>query len=712
MKRKFLFSTLVLAIIVTLTLPMTAYASEGVADAIEKDVNEVVENNTTSKENDEGSANDEDSSKEDSETSEKGEEAEKKEEPKDSVAEEKEESKESASGKNTETKEGVSSPKAEAKNTISNEVKEEIKSGNNAAENVATPTTLESGEAKRGEEDLTEETATAKIVNGDETAYFKTLSDALQNVEDGETVTLLQNITIGANRETEAPTGQAKEGDGCISISKSGNITLDLNGKTINSKNANKTATLVVDGGANLTITGNGTIKNENKEAILIKKGKVTIKNGTIEAEKYIAIEVGDHTAGNTDNFENTIINENGTIKGKTYGIVTSVKNSKIVMNNGLIEAEDGGIYAFNTPGTKVYMSGGKIKLNENPEKDDITPTGIAVNNVGESGESGLISFSGGEITGPYGIAGSGKDVTINISGGNIDVTAIGINSNNQAKNININITGGTINGDGAGIYKPETGTLNISDGTVKGGIGIVARQGTVNVMGGSIIGTGDGSDSEIGKPDVSLKSGVAILVDNVSTGYGDVEGEGKEDEIGEELAYVEISGGSISSNGDAPAIQSYNDDGGTNPSKDTDDFYIIGGAFSTEFNSEYIEEGKTELTVTNKNGSIWYVGNEAQEALENAVDGDIVEVLQGDIEANGIVDGVTIVNSGEGKVTINDIEIQTGELITINSPKPVESAKPQKDNTPKTGMYSNNEMIFVYIAIISLVGLVAIEKK
>lgn len=693
MKRKFLFSTLALTIIVTLTLPMTAYASEGVANMVEEDAAEVVGDATTSKENVEVSTKDGVNSKEDEtldkETSEKDNKSEKTKESEESVTKEKEETKEQVSEKSIETEELVSSQETEAKNTISNEVKEEIKSGKNAVENVANPPTSEPRKIARGDADLTEETARAKIVSGDETAYFKTLSNALQDVKDGETVTLLQNITFGASGETELPAGQAQEENGGISISKTGNIILDLNGKTINSKNANKNGALVVEGGTNLTITGNGKIEAHGTCAIYVKKGNVTIENGTYDnyeinnQQKCTILAIGDASGDAKITIKDATIHAaNG-----ARGVAAAGVGSEFVIYNCDISGSETG---------ETLIDGRKHGSE-----------GLIVSGTGSKG----ILYNGNIKVSEDGVFIGGTDNQFIMHDGTIDAISFGISGNNQIQNSTFIMNGGSItSSDACGIYWPQTGTVVIDDGNITGPIGILARRGDITISGKSVIeGTGDGSDIKLGTDRVALKSGTGILVDNVTTGYGAIE-ESEGGIPGDNLALVHVKGGNIRAGADADAIQSFN--GKDDSSLDTDDFDITGGRFDTEFNSEYIGNGKSELKLKSKTDTDWYVGDEAQEALENAVDGDIIEVLQGDIEANGIVDGVTIVNSGEGKVTINDIEIKTGELITIDSPKPLEEVKLEKDNTPKTGIYSNNEMVFVYIAIISLVGLVAIQKK
>ena len=98
---------------------------------------------------------------------------------------------------------------------------------------------------------------------------YETLADAIRLAAKGKTITLLTDV----EQNTQ------------LTINK--NITLDLNGKTI--KNTvdiwgdNANAILSITNGAKVTITGNGTIdaKENDCYTINVKKGDLTIENGT-----------------------------------------------------------------------------------------------------------------------------------------------------------------------------------------------------------------------------------------------------------------------------------------------------------------------------------------------------------------------------------------------------------------------------------------------
>lgn len=124
--------------------------------------------------------------------------------------------------------------------------------------------------------------AVAAVENGSDTLYtvlqavaqvgtktFASLQAAIDAAQDGDTITLLadveQNTQLAINKD----------------------ITLDLNGKTIKNTQDiwgdNTNAILSITDGAKVTITGNGTIdaKENDCYTINVKKGDLTIENGT-----------------------------------------------------------------------------------------------------------------------------------------------------------------------------------------------------------------------------------------------------------------------------------------------------------------------------------------------------------------------------------------------------------------------------------------------
>ena len=99
----------------------------------------------------------------------------------------------------------------------------------------------------------------------------KSFAEALETAKDGETIVLLADLTTDATL-----------------VVKEKKVTLDLNGKTLT---VTKAGANYVDGinastGAELTITGNGTINADWSAVVAMKDAKVVIENGTFYGTK------------------------------------------------------------------------------------------------------------------------------------------------------------------------------------------------------------------------------------------------------------------------------------------------------------------------------------------------------------------------------------------------------------------------------------------
>ena len=228
-----------------------------------------------------------------------------------------------------------------------------------------------------------------------------------------------------------------------------GNVTLDLNGKTISVGVANKA--IVSDTNANLTIK-NGTIKGVNyalqveDDAVLtIEKDVNIIVNGDVEGSRY-----------GVTMWENGTLNFEGNIK-VTRGIgisgngINKKYNAKLNVTGGTITVEDGtGIYLPHY-GTTV-ISGGEITA----------PTGINI-------KAGSLDITGGTIKA------TGEKVSPKATTGKTNETgdAIIIEENtNYADNIKLNITGGKLestNGYLIQEYNPTLGTENELTSVISG---------------------------------------------------------------------------------------------------------------------------------------------------------------------------------------------------------------------------------------------------
>lgn len=115
-----------------------------------------------------------------------------------------------------------------------------------------------------------------------------------------------------------------------------------------------------------------------------------------------------------------------------------------------------------------------------------------------------------------------GANPVLSLQGGTIEGQTYGVTGNGSSTtNSTISITSGTIKGGAAGIYHPESGNVNVSGGTIIGGVGIQMCSGTLNVTGGTI--TGGGTDNRATKTgDGLIPDGAAISIVN-RAGYSGV---------------------------------------------------------------------------------------------------------------------------------------------------------------------------------------------
>lgn len=340
---------------------------------------------------------------------------------------------------------------------------------------------------------------------------------------------------------------------------KGGKVTSSSPGSTIQvgQPNGPDTVKCIIEGGE---------VTNTNTNAgigILVARGETTVKGGTVTSEGTSAtIQVG-----NSKDYTAKLTVEKGTIENK--------KNVPAVF--------------VPYGGSEATITGGTIKINENDNtsKNDVAiMVGHNKANSEDAGEEAKVTITNGDITG--GIALFGKKPILDIKGGNITAKSFAVSGNgspegslNATINSTINITGGNLTSTStAAIYQPQTGTLNISKGNITGKIGIVARQGDINITGGHITATGEGTasvgDAEKDGKKVELPLGTAIIVDNTEDGYA-----GK--------ANVKVSGGDFKTSSTNPVMSIGND---------ATDIQIEAGAkFNKKVDPMYLEEGLVQTS-------------------------------------------------------------------------------------------------------------------
>ena len=226
-------------------------------------------------------------------------------------------------------------------------------------------------------------------ING---APFTSLSNALSAAQDGDTIQLLMNVTE----------------DAVISDGKS--VTLDLNGKTLTNQAGD---TITVEYGAELTVTGNGTVDNKtNGKGAVFNNGTVTLDGGTYDRTS----ETGESADISGDNSWYTICNH-GTM---TINAGVTVKNTGSF--SSMIE---NGYYSYNSTDPR---SGHVAEVNAaNPQLTIYGGTFIGGLNSVKNDDGGVLVINGGTFTNTTQAAVLNWNVAT-ITGGTFAVTAEGRN--------------------------------------------------------------------------------------------------------------------------------------------------------------------------------------------------------------------------------------------------------------------------------------------
>lgn len=490
---------------------------------------------------------------------------------------------------------------------------------------------------------LTAENAVAKI-NGD--AYYDSLNEAISNSQDGDTVTLLSDVNLGAES---------------LNINKS--ITLDLNGKTLSGNgesvvNINESVT-IVDSAAG------GSIQNINAEkgkSVNLHTGTLYLENGTLGSKSYLAR--GLYVAPGT-----SFIMKGGNVLSSVLAI---------------------DIYGHQTSDTSIHISGGNIEGNT---------TGIQISGNETVGNpenkapyivNTIISDSAIVTGGSAGITLWGTGPKLNIEGGKVSGKDYGISGNGTRKEggSTINITGGEITSNEVGIYNPQIGDLTVGgDAKITAANGIqYCGAGTVKISGNAVITATAGAFSGPNKPDNTndgtVDDGAALSLISRGGGYQDdshkmkvtIDGGtfvsnnnaavsvyrfGKVDShwtvnpesISNYLELLQITGGSFKGSATRGSLEI--------DSAITNEVVVSGGYFAQYPDTKYIASGMVVTTTDEKEGYSYKVEEKSEDSTVNGITtgetkatvpdqvdlGEKKEVIKsaaGSIEAPGIVAATT----------------------------------------------------------------------
>lgn len=473
------------------------------------------------------------------------------------------------------------------------------------------------------EKSHTQESAVAEVAEVNGTKYA-TLQEAFDAATDNCTISVLTNVDLGTESVSNYET-------------KAKNVTVDFGGNKITSAGDYTLAPL-----ASNWIFENGTIENTNAAAsygaVMVSLGSPqTIFKGGSNGLSIVSKTNGIFIKTNNGNPVLTI--EDGvTVSGKIGAYLS-----------GATTAPWRGQYS----GTKTLnVAGGSI--------DGIEAGVFVVGPITKNAKECIVAnISGGTITGAYyAVAGNGES------------------GHNGTK---VNISGGTLKStgaDGAGIYHPQKGALNISGGTIEGAVGVQMCAGDLTVTDGATI-------KATGADDTASKTGDGAIGDGSAVSIVDRNYPG-----GKPTA--KISGGTFNSANGLAAIRAYGWSNNAVTEFDNTDYAVAvsGGTFSAEVPAEYCAEGFA--SIKNADGTYGIVTaaqiddkNYAsiQAAIDAAKDGDTVKLLANAAEDVTVAEGknLTLDLNGFKLTNARDHTItNNGTLIVTDS------------STAKTGAVDN----------------------
>lgn len=250
---------------------------------------------------------------------------------------------------------------------------------------------------------------------------YETLADAIRLAAKGKTIQLLtdatENVTIAANKQ----------------------ITLDLNGHTLNGGTGNAKATILNKG--NLTITDTsagktGTIKRDDQGAQGETSYYVIDNNGTMVIDQANVINNSGSKGsslirnGGVDTVSSLTIN-GGTFEQQNFIAVKNDGNGELTINGGTLTSKQAVVQNWN----KAQILGGNL-MGGYLWTDSYTEAGT----VGETVIGGDAQFTGTiymDVT-------SSNPSTLKIEGGKLNVTSWRVTDAAAAVNASIAVSGGT----------------------------------------------------------------------------------------------------------------------------------------------------------------------------------------------------------------------------------------------------------------------------
>ena len=424
---------------------------------------------------------------------------------------------------------------------------------------------------------------------------------------------------------------------------------------------------------------------------------------------------------------------------GQTYTInlnehTLSADNTTIMLRHGKLIVNGTGTIKENSP----YFGAILVKGSENSADENYSVVEV---NTGVTLEGWSAIFVDQNAAKAYGVS-----VTVNgavLNGVTDNEGGIGnglyvngsITHTENAPEISLKNT--TITATGEGMYLAGYAKTTLTDCDISGVTGIEIRAGELTVNGGSITGTAtpigeapNGNGSTVTGAGIAVSQHTTMLPLTVTVngsnvkGYsafyqvdtlaemGDNAGNKKftEEQVAAAVAKITLSvneGVYTATGEDGQAVYSENKTG-----------FVSAGIFSSEVTS-YLTNDAVAATVVNGNSTDYAVGSTAISAAITS--NSTVTVTNGSIDLTDVPAGVTVNNTGEGKVTVNGtkevkkgdapytVPAKTGGYYYYPSTSDTTTSTTTK-GSPKT--FDAGVGIYAVTAVLSVTGMAWTAKK
>ena len=388
-------------------------------------------------------------------------------------------------------------------------------------------------------------------------------------------------------------------------------------------------------------------ISSVNDGDVIKLSNDVTISE-KVTISKNIFLDLGTHTL--TSEFAPT---------AEDYALVAE----------GNVTIQNGSIVTTKDKARAVNNSKGNLNL----ENVIITAKGQV--GVGNSATSGNVSIKNCKINSEtaYAVASFAKNanVVMDINKSEMSGAYGAFYHNGTASGLTLSVTETTMSSEnGDGMYLAGYAKTTLTDCDISGVTGVEIRAGELTVNGGSITGTAtpisvepNGNGSTVTGAGIAVSQHTTMLPLTVTVNGGNIKGYsafyqvdtlaemednagGKkftEEQVAAAVAKITLSvneGVYTATGEDGQAVYSENKTG-----------FVSAGIFSSDV-TNYLTNDAVAATVVNGNSTDYAVGSTAISAAITS--NSTVTVTNGSIDLTDVPAGVTVKNTGEGKVTVN----------------------------------------------------------